>query len=199
MVAKVSLRERHAIETRQRIVDVALALFLEQGYEATTTDEIAEKADVSPRTFFRYFATKEALLFHDFEDRLAKLKDHIGARPPGEPPAETLVIVLRGIIAELETTSDMHRLTAQLLAERPSLRSYQRTTIAEHAEREVTAALANHVGCSSDDLGLRVLVAAVAACFDIAVRDWIDSDEPLDESFTRTMAACAQVFPRHQI
>ncbi|MEO6628043.1 MAG: helix-turn-helix domain-containing protein, partial [Aquihabitans sp.] len=65
MVTKLSLRERHAVETRQRIVDVALALFLQHGYEATTTDEIAEQADVSPRTFFRYFATKEALLFHD--------------------------------------------------------------------------------------------------------------------------------------
>ena len=199
MVAKVSLRERHAVETRQRIVDVALALFIEQGYEATTTDEIAEQADVSPRTFFRYFVTKEALLFHDFEERLAKLKDHIGERPPGEPPAKTLVLVLRRIIAELEATTDMHRLTAQLLKERPSLRSYQRATIAEHAEKEITAALAKHVGCPSHDLSLRVLVATVAACFDIAVQDWIDSNGSLDESFTRTMAAGGAVFPRQAL
>src|SRR3546814_2063201 len=49
--APVSLREKHAAQTRQRIVDVALGLFVDQGFDATTVDEIAEQADVSPRTF----------------------------------------------------------------------------------------------------------------------------------------------------
>lgn len=58
-----SPRAEHAARTRQTLVDVALEMFASRGYDATTTDEIAEAAGVSPRTFFRYFPTKESVLF----------------------------------------------------------------------------------------------------------------------------------------
>ncbi len=197
MPAKTSLREKHTNETRQRLVDVALELFVSQGYDATTIDEIAHEADVSPRTFFRYFATKEALLFHDFEDRLDQIKDKIGQRPADERPAETLVAVLRAMVAELDTEPAERDLIARLLAERPSLRSYQRSTIAEHSEGSIAESLAEHAGIDPDDLGLRTMVLAVAACFDVALRDWIEdpSGATFDAHFTSALTACATAFP----
>lgn len=197
MVPKVSLREKHAVETRQRIVDEALRLFVEVGYEAATVDEIAERAEVSPRTFFRYFATKEALLFHDFEAHLSRLQGEIEARPADETPGVTLVAVLCAMIEDQRTSPEQHALLRRLLAERPSLRSYQRMTIAEHSEGMIADALARHAGIDPDDLGLRAMVAAVGACFDVALRDWVlgDATGCFETHFAATLAACTETFP----
>ena len=67
------LRERKKERTRAAIVEAAWRLFREKGYEATTIDEIADAALVAPRTFFRYFPAKEAVVFHRSAERLALL------------------------------------------------------------------------------------------------------------------------------
>src|SRR5215813_3567608 len=65
------LRERKKSKVRNQLKQHALRLFLEQGYEATTIEQIAQQAEVSPRTFFRYFASKEDLIFDDeYDERL---------------------------------------------------------------------------------------------------------------------------------
>ncbi len=197
MPAKTSLRAKHTNETRQRLVRSRDGLFVAQGYDATTIDEIAHEADISPRTFFRYFATKEALLFHDFEDRLDQIKDKIGQRPIDERPAETLVAVLRAMVVDLDNEPAERDLIARLLAERPSIRSYQRSTIAEHSEGAIAESLAEHAGIDPNDLGLRTMVVAVAACFDVALRDWIEdpSGATFDAHFSSALTASATAFP----
>lgn len=195
--AKVSLRQKHADATRQRILDEAMTLFLAQGFEATTVEEIADRADVSPRTFFRYFATKEALLFHDFEERLEQIQDLIAGRPPDEGPAEALVEALCVLVEELRATPERKALMVRLVQERPAIQAYQRTTIVEHTERKVTALLAGRAGLDPGDLGIRAMVAAVSACLDVALREWLvlDADGPFDVVFRQTLAACAAAFP----
>lgn len=193
MTTKVSLREKHAVETRQRIVQAAMALFVAQGYDATTVDEIAERADVSPRTFFRYFNTKDALLFHDFDEKMQRIQDFINRRPEGELPATSLVAVLCEMVDQARSTPEQRALIIRLLSERPSLRSYQRESIAGHGERLVTGALAERVGLPPDDLGMRALVATVSACFDVALQEWIVDGGvgPFEPRIRATMAAAA--------
>jgi AcrR family transcriptional regulator len=197
MSEQVSLRARHAAETRQRILDVAFSMFIERGFDATTVDAIADGADVSPRTFFRYFGTKEALLFHDFEERLAEMQGWIHERPADEEPARSLVHVLCRMVGDLESTPERRALMVRLIGERPSIRSYQRTTIAEHAEQQVTGILASRAGVSGDDLGLRATVAAVSACFDIALHHWIEhgATASFSQTFSETLCACARALP----
>jgi AcrR family transcriptional regulator len=197
MAAKVSLRDRRTAATRQRILDAAFALFVDQGFDATTIDEIAERADVAPRTFFRYFATKEALLFHEFEQRLAEVHDRITRRPTGEPPGATFVGVLCEMVDEVESTPEERALLVRLMSERPALLTHQRVTLAEQGERQVTGALAERAGLPPDDLGLRAMVAAVSACFDIALRDWIEAGatEPFARTLHETLRVCATTFP----
>ena len=77
-------RDRKKQATRAAIVEAALDLFEEQGFAATTVDEIAERADVAQRTFFRHFATKEAVLFPDSEEGAARFRAALAARPAGE-------------------------------------------------------------------------------------------------------------------
>lgn len=197
MATKISLRERHAVETRRAIVESANALFIAQGYDATTVDEIAVDAGVSPRTFFRYFPTKDALLFHDLDEKLERVRDEINARPDGERAAESLVAVLSDVAEQLLRSEEQRALAAQLLRERPSLRSYQRTTIAHHTDDEIIEALARRDNVDPDDLGLRSVVAAIASCFDIAIRDWFDAGggDDFQERFHHILRICRNGFP----
>src|SRR3712207_4537274 len=65
------LRERKKLKTRLALVDAAVELFERKGFEATTVEEICERAEVSPSTFFRYFPAKEAVVFPDADERNA--------------------------------------------------------------------------------------------------------------------------------
>ncbi|MFG2357747.1 TetR family transcriptional regulator [Streptomyces sp. NPDC048521] len=85
-----TLRERKKRRTREALLRAALELFTTQGYEHTTVDEIAEAADVSQRTFFRYFAGKEDAAFAVQATTEARFVAAVRARPPHEAPMEAL-------------------------------------------------------------------------------------------------------------
>ncbi len=78
-LSELSRRERKKEETRRRIFEVAIALFRAQGFEATTVDEITEKADVGRGTFFNYFPKKEAVLAYLSEERVALAEENAAA------------------------------------------------------------------------------------------------------------------------
>jgi AcrR family transcriptional regulator len=82
------LRERKKAKTRAAIRDHAMRLFDEQGYAATTVEQIAEAADVSPSTFFRYFPTKEDTVLADDYDPL--IVAELRAQPPEMNPIEAI-------------------------------------------------------------------------------------------------------------
>lgn len=197
MTTQVSLRARRAAETRQRILTVATALFTEQGFEETTIDQIAEQADVSPRTFFRYFATKEALIFDDLESHLDDMSAQIAQRPADEPIAETLAQVFCTMVDSLESTPELRDLMIRLVQERPNLRSYQRSAIADRAHAHILAALAARAGQDPDALGPRAVVASVAACFDLALSIWTEQGAtgPFDEVMFACMDAVREGWP----
>jgi AcrR family transcriptional regulator len=96
-VAETPIRDRKARETRARIAETALGLFVSQGYLETTIDQIAEAADVSRRTIFRHFATKEAILF----DHLAVRRDFALRRLRERPPSEPTLVSLHAVLREL--------------------------------------------------------------------------------------------------
>jgi AcrR family transcriptional regulator len=88
-------RERKKLETRQALEQAALRLFRERGYEQTTVEDIADAADVAVRTFFRYFSSKQAVLFGDFvTDRIARVRVELSARPRDEDPLESVKAVM---------------------------------------------------------------------------------------------------------
>ncbi|MFJ5786845.1 TetR/AcrR family transcriptional regulator [Streptomyces hydrogenans] len=84
------LRERKKQRTRDALVRVALELFTTQGYERTTVDEIVEAVEVSQRTFFRYFASKEEVAFAVQRMVEEKFVRALTARPPGEGPFDAM-------------------------------------------------------------------------------------------------------------
>jgi AcrR family transcriptional regulator len=105
------LRERKRSKNRDAIVAAALALFRERGFEATTADDIAAAAEVSRRTFFRYFPTKEAVVFPHEGERFALFADALRARPSDETAWQSLSTAL--LVLAREYMRDRERILEQ--------------------------------------------------------------------------------------
>ncbi|GAB4586458.1 TetR/AcrR family transcriptional regulator [Nocardia sp. IFM 10818] len=90
-----ALRDRKRERTRRALLEAAVDMFEERGYEATTVADIAATAEVGTRTFFNYFASKEELLFPEPDERVTSAVRAIDSRRPGERPVEVLLRALR--------------------------------------------------------------------------------------------------------
>src|ERR1700759_5187049 len=96
-MAPQGLRERKRQQTRQRIVDAGLALFLQKGIEATTLDEIAAAADISRRTFFAYFPAKEDTVLPWEEGGTEALDAAVKQAAEGRPPLEAVQVAVTSL------------------------------------------------------------------------------------------------------
>src|SRR5438876_7231524 len=112
-----TLRQKHVDRTRQAIIDAAFALFTERGFAATTVEDIAARADVAPRTFFRYFPSKESVLFTGAESKTELLKQQLAERPEGESPAESMIAVLMQIPDDITRNSEQVSLLCTVASE----------------------------------------------------------------------------------
>lgn len=119
---QLGLRERKKIKTRTAIRDATYALIQEQGYDATTIEQIAERAEVSPSTVFRYFPTKEDIVLTDEYDPI--LLAELRKRPADEPWMESLRYVMKlAIVAATQEDPEAVRLRSHLLVQVPAVRS----------------------------------------------------------------------------
>jgi len=105
------LRERKKERTRVALESAALRLFEEHGYDETTVEQIADVAEVSTRTFFRYYPTKADVLVRDQVARRAMVEAFLGARPANEPIMTSLRALMVAIAADLPAVR--HLLAAQ--------------------------------------------------------------------------------------
>ncbi|MFC5745947.1 TetR family transcriptional regulator [Actinomadura rugatobispora] len=118
------LRERKKRRTREALGSAALRLFAERGYEETTIADIAAAADVSPRTFFSYFPSKEDVVFAEVDDRLEEVADRLARRPLGEPPLEALRTAIVEVIEALVSgVGEYGPVQVRLALERPAVRA----------------------------------------------------------------------------
>jgi AcrR family transcriptional regulator len=156
----ISLRERKKAKTRAAIREHAMRLFEEQGFASTTVDQIAEAAEVSPSTFFRYFPTKEDVVLVDDYDPI--LVEAVRAQPPEVPPIEAIRRAMREVFARL--TPEMwavERRRQKLFAQVPELRTRAMNQMAEALDLIATV-IAERSGLAADDIRVRAMSGAIA-------------------------------------
>lgn len=120
----MGLRERKKLRTRRAIAGAALRLFDERGFEETTISDIAAAADVSPRTFFSYFPSKDDVVFAEMDEHLAEVRAGLAERPSGETPLATFRRVADALLQAI-TAEDGEdgAIQVALIRERPSLQA----------------------------------------------------------------------------
>ncbi|MBT3164291.1 TetR family transcriptional regulator [Streptomyces sp. Vc74B-19] len=151
---RLGLRERKKIKTREAIRTATFALVERQGYDATTIEQIAERAEVSPSTVFRYFPTKEDIVVTDEYDE--PLLAELAARPADEPWADSVRYVIRKAIQlAMAEQPDVTVLRARLTLEVPAVRSRMAKSLSETG-RLLTEAIAGRTGLDPDGLEVRV-------------------------------------------
>ncbi|MGA2927774.1 MAG: TetR family transcriptional regulator [Solirubrobacteraceae bacterium] len=175
---KLGLRERKKQQTRQTIARAALKLCAERGYDETTLAEIAEAADVSPRTIFAYFDSKEDILLCQERVFLDNLKRKLDERPEGS----TTVDAIREFVASIEPPDEEAQLRKKIITETPSLQLKMR---ARHSSIEPLLAdsIAKDLGTKSDDIRTLLIAASMTAAF-TSVRDRFMESESGGEPVT---------------
>jgi AcrR family transcriptional regulator len=169
MAAGPDLRDRRRTRTRLAIQAEALRLFAERGYAQTTIDDIADAAAISPRTFFRYFPTKEDVVMWDEYDPEAPAL--LEARPDDEPVAESFRAVMREALGGLYRRDPERLLTrVRLMATVPELRA--RFLEQQAAGIELVAAQIP----DADHLRVRVLGHALVGAVTVALDAWRADD-----------------------
>jgi AcrR family transcriptional regulator len=164
MSTEPGLRERKKQRTRETIARAAHALFAERGYHATTLPDIAEAADVSTRTIFAYFPSKEDILFSDFPLMKATLAQALAERPDGE---DALGTVRKLILSMHEVEKSEVEQQVRLCVEKDeTLRSHLR---ARHAQLEelIAQAIAKDLNAAENDVRPQVVAASLIAAFNV--------------------------------
>jgi AcrR family transcriptional regulator len=174
---KSGLRERKKARTRAAIQEVALRLFSRQGYAETTVDQIAEAAEVSPSTFFRYFPTKEEVVTYDALDPI--FIEAFRAQPPELRPLEAMRAAMVQVLGSEPPELAQQDVRAALIMTVPELRMRMLDSIVDTIDL-FSEVIAERVGRDADDFDVRTLVGAATG---VAISTWLTSGGSMDKKF----------------
>jgi len=169
------LRERKKAQTRQALEDAALDLFVTKGFDHTTVDEITEACNVSRRTFFRYFASKEDIFSGDKDESDTQIFSTIAGRPADEPALESLRAAVVSMAEALREDQPRLQAKVRVINATPSLRSAG----LEHEQGTVdriVEALAQRSEAPLDDdavFRLRLVTQAAVGAMRAAIDRWV--------------------------
>ena len=172
---RAGLWERKKAKTRAAIRQHALRLFREQGYDATTVEQIAEAAEVSPSTFFRYFPTKEDVVLQDDMDLL--WAEAVRAQPPELGPMAAMRSAMHGVFAAMSPAQlEQLRESAELSMSVPAVRARSLDEFARTIG-VVSRLAGERAGRDPDDLEVRAFAGAVLG---VALAAWFSASGDLE-------------------
>ncbi|PVZ14329.1 TetR family transcriptional regulator [Actinomycetospora cinnamomea] len=169
------LRERKKLRTRRALGAAALELAVRHGLAEVTVEQIAEAADVSPRTFFNYFSSKEEAVVAADLERAGEMVDRLATRPADEPVLESVRAVTRAMLGEPGARRKEWVRQVRLVRANPALVPHQLAAYAA-IEQRLAAVIAERAGMGADDLYPALTATAVMAATRVATTRWLDSD-----------------------
>jgi AcrR family transcriptional regulator len=171
-MAAAGLRERKKERTRRDLAEAALALFRDRGFDGTTVEDIAATCEVSSRTFFRYFESKDDVLFAGTVEHEVALLAALEARPADEPPLASLREAFLALAHVVEQERERSVAVHAIVGANAALRGRLAANIAGW-EASVVEALARR-SPEVPVFRLRVAAAASTAALRVATEEWID-------------------------
>jgi AcrR family transcriptional regulator len=178
---------------------VARRLFFDQGFDKTTLDEICDDAEISRRTFFRYFSNKEALVFPNREDHLADFREFLDNPTEGESVFETLRRATRAFAVDYVTHLDALLATQRLINTSPALLARERE-IDRAWERAMEEAFAREAGGTPEArIRARVLGGATIGVIRATTRYWFETEgrDDLEKLGFDALVSLERGFPLH--
>jgi AcrR family transcriptional regulator len=182
----VGMRERKRAETHARIQREAMRLFLERGFDAVTLDDIAAAADVSRRSLFHYFESKEEIVFSTRADFPTLIAEAVSRRPADEPLLDMVENALKDMGARYVSTQT--RAHAQLIRDTPVLSAGDQAKH-ERIERALAKALAKRKGLPETDVACRVTAATAIGILKLALEAWLAGEDASPEIHFKTAFA----------
>jgi AcrR family transcriptional regulator len=159
-MAHQGLRERKKQRTREAIVDAALRLFEERGFDHTTIADIAEAADIAPRTFFGYFPSKEDVVFADFPETLETLAEQLRGRPDEETALDAIRAWIGKLLEERGLHDERERCRKRVIGESQALAAHNRALMGQ-VEELLAEQIARDLGDRPDDVRPRMIASSV--------------------------------------
>ena len=169
------LRERKKLATRLALHEAALRLVAEHGLDRVSVDDIAAAADVSPRTFFNYFPSKDDAVLGLDPGATDGMTEAYLARPASESPVQALRAVAREQAAEMAAETELWPLRMRVIEASPSLLGRLAAAFGQ-SERAMAEAIARRVGSGTDDLYPMLLAGVSAAAMRSALHRWFATD-----------------------
>ncbi|QFU94333.1 TetR family transcriptional regulator [Amycolatopsis sp. YIM 10] len=163
---ELGMRERKKLRTRKALIGGALRLFHDKGFDETTVAEIAATADISTRTFFSYFDSKDDIVFYDERARLARSLDLLNQRHPGEGIGQLLRRVLEESVFGVADETDYDR--AQLIASVPALQARELHLLFD-TQRRIAQALHRACPAELDLVDAAATVGALVGAIKLAI------------------------------
>lgn len=168
------LRRRKRDALAQALHDSALELFGQRGFDATTVRDISDRCGVSVRTFFRYYPTKEAVLFAGTNERVDKLVAFLQARPSDEPPLISLKLAFLEVGFEGVSSTILAR--NKIIFSTPRLKGRLTERQVEWEEALTVGIGASRRATDEERLARYLAVAAATAAVRMAIRVWVEGD-----------------------
>jgi AcrR family transcriptional regulator len=194
---EAGLRERKKERTREALEAAACDLFERKGFDHTTVEEIADACDVSRRTFFRYFSSKEDAFAGDHEAKTALFTSLLAARPAGEPALESVRMVIRGLCESFDRDKQATLRRMRIAAASNDLHQLEAESYDARLDGLVESLVARSRGPVDDDVRLqaRLILGAAIVVMRSTAEQWMNDDgrsdlvEMVDHAFDLLTAA----------